>query len=138
VTEPPRVAFVVSTKGASAETVTFCAAAPTRIRMFTTASWAIARVNQERVSVSNSSCFTCSSYVPIGSALNRQDPSLPVFTVRVSPVSMFLALTFAPTTTAPCGSVTVPSRVEVGNCAIAGKAKKRSQTSTRGFVAIFL
>jgi hypothetical protein len=38
-------------------------------------------------------------------------------------VALFVAVTVAPTTTAPCGSVTVPSMLPVVACAIASGAK---------------
>src|ERR1700739_3812694 len=58
-------------------------------------------------------------------------PSEPGFIVRASPVAGVVSVTRAPVTTAPCGSVTRPVRMAVGNCAQVNTHKEKRK-SERG------
>src|ERR1700730_4335003 len=49
-------------------------------------------------------------YLPTSTKSNRYEPSEPVVTVREMPVPVFVRTTFAPATTPPDWSVTVPRR----------------------------
>src|ERR1700722_14085513 len=66
----------------------------------------------------------------MGRNSRRYEPSEPAGTLRVNFVSTLVAVTLAPGTSAPEGSVTVPRMVAVVSCAKA-LAVKRADASTR-------
>src|SRR5947207_6795353 len=65
-------------------------------------------------------------YGPSGKSGKLYSPSLPVFVLRVNPLSVFVMLTSAPASAAPCSSVTVPRTDAVVTCARAPNALHRT------------
>src|SRR5216683_3316699 len=76
--------------------------------------------------------LTWTSYVPTASSGIEYVPLAPVVTERDSPVLVLTAVTCAPETTAPWGSVTTPVIVPVYFCANSGahKDKEKERRST--------
>src|SRR5882757_7741622 len=67
--------------------------------------------------VENPLASTRTSYDPAGRFGTVYLPSFPVKVPRVSLVEGLVTVTFAPVTSAPLGSITVPFKVAVGSCA---------------------
>src|SRR5437660_11693784 len=70
-------------------------------------------------------------YAPAGRFGTVYLPSLPVKVSRVSLVDGLVTVTFAPVTSAPLGSITVPFKDAVGSCAQA-ITETNANTATRG------
>src|ERR1700693_4125912 len=60
------------------------------------------------MNVVNPAFSTVSLYLPTCTRSKRYDPSFPLVVLREMPVPVFVRITFAPTTTPPDWSVTVP------------------------------
>ena len=105
----PRSVRPGSITGAAPDTSTTSAVPPTRRAMSTVAVVPASITIPLRVSPLNPDVVTFRSYVPKGSTVKRKNPLLSVFSSRLNPVFTFSIRTVAPGTTAPVGSVTVPS-----------------------------
>ena len=81
----------------------------------------------ESAAVLNPAISPVTRYVPVGSEGAVYSPAPSLVTVRVSPVPVLVIVTFAPATTAPVESTTVPTMVPVTACAAA--AAGRHETS---------
>src|SRR5215471_1120514 len=79
---------------------------------------------------------TRTSYAPARSEGAEYRPFSPVWMTRDAPVSLFVTVTVAFWITAPDGSVTVPTIVPVGTCAISGIATTSKMTHAKACLVI--
>ncbi len=69
--------------------------------------------------------------------MTAKPPSLVLVASRITPVAVLVTTTFAPGTMPPCGSVTVPFKVEVGSWAVAlrERTKPTRQEINKRYIA---
>ena len=113
----PSVASLVSRMGCvSLFTTTVVPLSPTVNVALTFAVWLISTANAGTVPVLNPAASMAKAYVPMGRNRIVYAPEAFVCAVVFTPVAVFSAVTLAPTTTAPLGSVTTPVMDPVTVC----------------------
>ena len=99
---------LVSTSGASLDTSIVCVEAPTSRGTFRVDTAPTVRFSAGRRAVLKPEASTVISYLPTGNCERLYKPAPVVLVWRRNPISGLRAVTFAPATVAPEGSVTVP------------------------------